>query len=183
MTEKTQNNTNLDIPESVNKKTEYAAYILWNALPPMMRHPKPVNGVKMSVREFAEHMSIHDEEIIDLLEIKTKTAFAERFNVERGTLCDWDKLIAQRDQLSDIRLWAGKLARNVTLATYNHAIRKGNPGTLKLFYQVINSWVEKTEVHTPPLEVSPESQKQVDAAVSNYLNKHKSKIKKTDDSE
>lgn len=125
----------------------FATYALWKSLPiPILKN--------MTREQITDKMGIDDEIILDLIEIPTQKVFAERYNLHHDTLSDWNNKIRIRDPLFEAKGWARGLAKNMVLSMYNHAIRKGNPLLMKLFFQVANDWQEKSTVEHDYLGVT-----------------------------
>ena len=91
-------------------------------------------------------MGIDDEMIISLMDIKTQGAFAKQYGVDEDTLTNWNKKLAQEDGMDDLRMWAKKMSKNVALALYNNAIRKGYAPEVKLWFQLVEQWEEKAKL-------------------------------------
>lgn len=126
----------------------FETYVAWRSIPALLKNP-PVDrksGTRLSVEEFCEQMGIDDEQTIDLAKIRSGTQFCERFSVSRNTLTRWDKDMKGRDTLADLREWSLKLSKNVIMALYNKAIRKGDAFEVKIWFQLINQWNEKQVV-------------------------------------
>jgi hypothetical protein len=117
-------------------------------LPSIFRYPPKdkKTGIAPSSRDFCEMIGVDDEQILDLLEIKTQGQFAERFDVSKDTLSIWNKTLGVRDSLDDIRKWARSLSKNVVSSLYNTAVRKGSSFEVKLFMQLVEGWEEKQKV-------------------------------------
>lgn len=123
-----------------NKPKEYELYVIWKSLPPMM-----INPSKGTVDEVMEKLGIDSPLLLELANIKTMTAFAEKYDVNRRTLWHWNTLIAKRDTLGDIRVWAKMLTKSVVLSMYNNAIMKGGTSfkDRENFLKVIEKWSDK----------------------------------------
>lgn len=126
----------------------YEAYCLWKSLPSFFRFPPKDKrtGNQPSPREYAAIMGIDDPRILELVDIRTQGEFAERHGVHPETLTRWNKTMAVRQSLQDIRVWGRQLTKNVLLSLYNNAIRKGQALEVKLFMQLIEQWEEKLQV-------------------------------------
>lgn len=125
----------------------YETYCLWKSLPALFKYP-PVDkaGSRPAPREFAEQMGIDDENILSLVDIKTQTQFAERFDVSPDTLTDWNKTLKVRNTSDDLRGWAKHLTKNVMLSLYNTCVRRGWAIDAKLWLQYVEQWQEKSQV-------------------------------------
>ena len=128
-------------------KDVYELYCLWKSLPAFLKYPpKDKSGFQPTSRMFAENLGIDYEMVLLLLDIKTQTEFAERYSVSKDTLSDWNKTFGVRQSLQDIKTWAKRLSKNVLMALYNTAIRKGQAMEVKLFFQLIEGWEEKQKM-------------------------------------
>lgn len=127
----------------VYKEREFEMYCLWKSLPPMIISPN-----KGTVDEVLKNLSIDDEIITELARIKTQTDFSKMYNVEKSTLTEWNKKINKRDTLSDIRVWAKRLSKNVVLSMYNNAMKSDTKGykDRENFLKVIEGWSDKLDV-------------------------------------
>lgn len=132
----------------LRKEPEFELYRIWKSMPMVFRFPPKDRLTKQSppVRDFATQMGIDDPVILDLMEIKTQTQFAEQFKVSPDTLTDWNKRLEESDGMEDIRTWAKKMSKNVALALYNNAIRKGYAPEVKLWFQLVEQWEEKAKL-------------------------------------
>lgn len=137
------NNANL-IPV---KEKEYELYSAWRSLPAFFKNPpKNKDGSALSPREFCMTLGIDDEEIFALAEIPNQKAFAERHGLDVTTLVRWNKELNKTTGLDELRVWAKGLSKNVLMALYNTAIRKGFAIEAKLWFQLVESWEEKQKV-------------------------------------
>jgi hypothetical protein len=135
-------------PEII-KEEEFRKYVLWKSLPYPFKHPpKSINGNRPTPLEFAVSMGLDDDEILELIQIPTQQAFAERFGVSEEVTTDWNKKIAKRDMLGDIREWALKLSKNVLTAMYNNALSTKNLNADKDRVNFLKycGWSEKSEI-------------------------------------
>lgn len=138
------------------KVYEYNKYKVWKAIPSLLRFP-PMDKItkqRPNPRDFAISMGIEDEETLELIDIPTQKAFAERFNLSEDTLVDWNKTAGLQSSMEQVRNWATHLTKNVVLALYNNAIRKGNQMEVKLWLQVVEGWEEKQKVEHEYLGVA-----------------------------
>lgn len=130
------------------KVYEYNKYKVWKAIPSLLRNPPmdKITRTRPDPREFAIAMGIEDEETLELIDIPTQKAFAVRFGLSEDTLVDWNKTAGLQNTMEQVRAWATHLTKNVVLALYNNAIRKGNMMEVKLWLQVVEGWEEKQKV-------------------------------------
>lgn len=114
----------------------------------MLRFP-PVNkdsGESPTPRQFAMSMGIEDEDLLDLLEIKTQNDFADRFKVSKDTLSLWNKKLDRMDTSGDLRRLSQRLTKNLMFALYQHTYRKGNPLNFKLWLEFVERWEPKLQL-------------------------------------
>lgn len=124
-------------------KELFELYALWKSLPiPILK--------QMSEADLRGKMGFDDDQIIDLVKIHYQKDFAMRYGLDEATMVDWNKKLLDRNPLFEAKGWARNLAKNMMLSMYNHAIRKGNPQLMKLFFQVANDWEEKSQVQMIP---------------------------------
>ena len=114
---------------SVYRQREYQTYLLWKSLPTYLRgKPEPI----------LRKAGIDDEEILELLQIKTQTAFAERFAIkDLGTLTDWNKRIEHEGLLLGIYIWTRRLSPNVIFALYQRASTQGRAQDVKAWFELV----------------------------------------------
>lgn len=139
----------IQIDSNFDKDEIFQIYVLWKSIPYLVKNPpQQKNGVQPSAVEFAKQMGIDDEELLKLVDIKDGKTFSEIYNVHQTTLVRWGKYIKERgyDDLADMRRWAKGLSNNLLMSLYNHAMKKGNPLTIKLWFQLVNQWEEKAQV-------------------------------------
>lgn len=138
------------------KEYEFNKYKVWRAIPSLLRNPPmdKISRTRPEPRDFAIAMGIEDEETLELVDIPTQKAFGERFNVHPDTLTDWNRTVAVVSSMEQVRNWATHLTKNVVLALYNNAIRKGNMLEVKLWLQVVEGWEEKQKVEHEYLGVA-----------------------------
>lgn len=136
---------NLDI----QKQTEFELFTVWLSLPPLMkRPPAQKGGIVPEARAFAESMGIDDEIILDLVELKTQKDFANRYLVDEATLVRWKNKIKTQGLIgiTAMQNWAQTMSANVLMSIYQHAMKKGNPLTAKLWFQLVDNWKENVKV-------------------------------------
>ena len=113
--------TSIDSPKDnvandVHLTREYEIYAVWKQLPPMLKGTTP--------RDLEEKYFMDDEDLIQLLQIRTQTAFAEKFNLNPATLYRWNLRLKDRDIFKDIRAWSTPLTKNVVMSTYRASVMK-----------------------------------------------------------
>lgn len=130
------------------KEAEYEKYCLWKRLPLAFKAPPKdkTTGMRPTPAEFCEVMGIQDSLILELVELKTQKAFAEKYGVSEDTLSLWNKTLGVRSALQDIRKWATHMTQGILLSMGNKALRKGDWPEVKLWLQTIEGWEEKQRV-------------------------------------
>ena len=125
----------------------FELYALWRSLPiPILR--------TMTPEQIYQRLAIDDPQVLELTQIHTQADFGEKYKLDKNTLTDWNKKIRALDPLHEAKGWARNLAKNVVMSLYNHAIRKGNPLNMKLFFQVVNDWEETSKIKQTPGNVT-----------------------------
>ncbi len=117
---------------------EFEFYVIWKALPPILRGKSP---------EELKKFGIEDEFIIELLQIKNQKEFAKRFDIrEEKTLSNWNKKIEKNNLISQhIPKWAKKLTPNVISALYRTIMKTGRAPEVIAWMKIVEGWTEKTE--------------------------------------
>lgn len=98
-------------PRGVYKQKEFDRYVVWRSLPPAF---KGISAHQIQKMGFTE------EEIIELMQIKTQKQFAEHFGIrDQGTLTDWNKKIKAENLLfPHTQQWARELTSNIAARFY-----------------------------------------------------------------
>lgn len=126
---------NQEMPKNANKsgvyKTQdFESYAMWKALPSFLRGQP---------RQALEKLGLDEEITLSLLEIKTQTEFAKRFNIkDLATLTDWNKRLEREGLIPRMHAWARKLTPNVIWALYRSASKSGKAAE-------VNAWLEIVE--------------------------------------
>lgn len=140
----TQTKSNLPVLE--RNEELFETYALWRSLPiPILK--------QMTVDQIKDKMGFDDDDILELVAIHSQKEFANKYDLNEGTLVLWNKILRERDPLFEAKGWARGLAKNVVLSMYNHAIRKGNPLLMKLFFQIVNDWEESSKIKFAPGDI------------------------------
>ena len=124
------------------KQKLFKIYQLWLSLPPIL------------LGEDADKLrkqGIASEQLLKLLSVTTKTQFRDVFFDESDgsklsweTIAKWDRKIEEEPALlSDRMKWAKELTSNVLYSLYRQAMLEGDAARVKLFMQLVESWVEK----------------------------------------
>jgi len=139
------NNENIDL----QKEVEFELFALWLSIPPLLKNPpKQKDGSVPSGRAMAISMGIDDEGVLDLCELKTNLDFSARYDVHINTLTTWKKKIKEKGAtgLPMMQNWAQTMSSNLLMSLYQHAMKKGNPLTIKLWFQLVDNWKENIKV-------------------------------------
>lgn len=133
----------------IQKEVEFELFALWISIPPLLKNPpKQKDGSTPDGRAMAMSMGIDDQGILDLCELKTNLDFSERYNVHINTLTVWKKKIKEKSAsgLPMMQNWAQTMSSNLLMSLYQHAMKKGNPLTIKLWFQLVDNWKENIQV-------------------------------------
>ena len=86
------------------------------------------------------------EEMIQLLQIRTQKDFTSRFKVGHTTLAKWnDKIEKEGLDREIIGQSAHELTKNVVFALYRKAMSEGNAPEVKLWFQLFEGYVDRPE--------------------------------------
>lgn len=136
-----------DVLEDLEKPEVFEAYVMWKSLPSVLRYPPhDKKGNPQTPKEFAEKIGIDDDTALEMINLRTKEDFAARYGVHVSTLTRWNRRIAKRDVLGDIRAWAQPLNRNVALSLYEKAMKGGLPEHYALWFKLVSGWSEKIRI-------------------------------------
>ena len=117
--------------QGVYKTQDFESYAMWKAMPSILRGQP---------RQVLEKVGIDDEVAIGLLEIKTQTEFAKRFDIkDLSTLTDWNKKIEKEGLVPGINAWARKLTPNVLMALYKTITKSGKAAEVKAWYEIVEN--------------------------------------------
>lgn len=112
----------------------FKLYRIWLSLPAQLRG--------RTSRELAA-LGITDEQIHELMVIKSQSEFAKRFKVARKTLYRWSQVPLSDDEVAlDWRQWAKRLSRNVYWSLYEKAVEEGDAQRVKLWAQLVGDFPE-----------------------------------------
>lgn len=120
-------------------KMKFELYRIWKSLPVIMLN-------KMRREDYLTTLGIDDPVIMELAQIKSQVEFASIHDMEPATLTAWNKKILELDPLIEAKNWARPLVKNMLMALYMHAIKKGDAQLIKLYLQVVNDFNEKSTV-------------------------------------
>jgi hypothetical protein len=115
--------------QGVYKTQDFESYAMWKAMPSVLRGQP---------RQVLEKFGIEDDVAISLLEIKTQTEFAKRFDIkDLATLTDWNRKIEKEGIIQRLNAWARKLTPNVLMALYKATIKDGKASEVKTWYEIV----------------------------------------------
>jgi hypothetical protein len=105
-----------DFSKDPYKAQVYTTYAFWKSLPSFL---------KGQPRVALEKFGIEEEAIFELLALKTQLEFSKKYEVDVGTLTDWNKQLEKDGLAKDLNAWARKLTPNVIFALYKNIIKNG----------------------------------------------------------
>ena len=108
----------------IQKTNEFRMFFVWRSLPAIMRG---ISEAQLRAR------GISDEEVIKIASIKTKTQFAQEYDLDPHTLSNWEKKIEETDIDRKNQEWGVDLVRNVLMVVYNEVVESKNMGAASLF--------------------------------------------------
>lgn len=112
------------------KKSAFDSYVLWKSLPSFL---------KGQPRVALEKFGINEEAAFDLLTIKSQAEFSKRYNIDAGTLTDWNKRLEKNGLTKDINAWARKLTPNVVFSLYKNITKNGRAQEVRAWYELIEN--------------------------------------------
>jgi hypothetical protein len=119
-----------DFSKDPYKQKEYQTYALWKSLPSFL---------KGRPRAHLEKFGIDEEITFDLLKIKNQAQFSKEYNVDVGTLTDWNKRIEDDPSLKSLNSWARKLTPNVVFSLYKNITKHGRAQEVRAWYECIEN--------------------------------------------
>jgi hypothetical protein len=119
-----------DFSKEPYKKQTYETYVLWKSLPSFL---------KGQPRRSLEKFGIEEESMFELLEIKTQLDFSKKYEIDTGTLSDWNKRLEKDGLIKDINSWARKLTPNVIFALYKNVIKNGRAHEVRAWFEIIEN--------------------------------------------
>lgn len=119
------------------KRETYELYKAWRMLPKVWKGSTP--------EQLESSLGIDDPEMQELLGMRTQGEFAKRFNINMGTLSDWNARMEEEglDHLDEIRKWSNKLTKNVVSAHYKKLVTRFDPVSCDIWYKTIAGFNEK----------------------------------------
>ena len=121
-----------------NKPREYRMFLLWRSLPLAMRK---------GGSQYLEELGIEDEDMHELVNIRTQGQFAHAFGVDQSTISQWkNEPVPLEYQDMDWRVWAKKLASEVLQKLWEGIEEHKDPASIKLYMQLIGEYTETSKV-------------------------------------
>lgn len=112
------------------KKQVYETYALWKSLPSFL---------KGQPRVALEKFGIEEEAVFDLLLIKTQLDFSKKYEIDVGTLTDWNKRLEKDGLSKNLNAWARKLTPNVIFALYKNIIKSGRAHEVHAWFEIVEN--------------------------------------------
>ena len=117
-----------DFSKDPYKKQVYETYALWKSLPSFL---------KGQPRVALEKFGIEEEAVFELLSMKTQLEFSKKYEVDVGTLTDWNKRLEKDVLTKDLNAWARKLTPNVIFALYKNIIKNGRAHEVRAWFEIV----------------------------------------------
>lgn len=121
-----------------NKPKEYRLYLIWRSLP---------LEFTQAGKQHLLDMGVDDEELLELVEIKTQLDFAKKYELSKDTLSLWNKA-KPPVEYSDIdwRVWARHLTRRVVQFLFEGIKKDMDANRIKLWMQMVDGFVEESKI-------------------------------------
>lgn len=119
-----------DFSKDPYKKQVYETYALWKSLPSFL---------KGQPRVALEKFGIEEELVFELLAIKTQLDFSKKYEVDVGTLTDWNKRLEKDGLSKNLNAWARKLTPNVIFALYKNIIKSGRAHEVRVWFEIVEN--------------------------------------------
>src|SRR3989344_842998 len=117
-----------DFSKDPYKKQVYGTYALWKSLPSFL---------KGQPRVALEKFGIEEETMFELLSIKTQLDFSNKYDVDTGTLTDWNKRLEKDGLTNDLNAWARTLTPNVIFALYKNIIKSVRAHEVRAWFEIV----------------------------------------------
>jgi len=117
-----------DFSKRPYKNQTYETYALWKSLPSFL---------KGQPRAHLEKFGIDEEITFELLKTKNQAQFSKEYNIDVGTLTDWNKRLEKDGSTRDLNSWARKLTPNVVFALYKNITKNGRAQEVRAWYELI----------------------------------------------
>lgn len=119
-----------DFSKDPYKKQVYETYALWKSLPSFL---------KGQPRVALEKFGIEEEAVFELLLIKTQLDFSKKYEIDVGTLTDWNKRLEKDGLGKNLNAWARKLTPNVIFALYKNIIKSGRAHEVRAWFEIVEN--------------------------------------------
>jgi hypothetical protein len=117
--------------QGVRKTQDFESYAMWKAMPSFLRGQS---------RQALERLGLDEDITLSLLEIRTQTEFAKRFDIkDLATLTDWNKRLEQEGLIPRMHAWARRLTPNVIWALYRTASKQGKAADVKAWMEIVEN--------------------------------------------
>lgn len=127
------------------KDKTFELYVMWCSLPPIFKGKGEAE---------LRRLGFETPEMMDLVMIATQEEFRKKFTVGKNTLTRWNKKIAQENLVyPGTKDLMKKLWPNAVGAFYLRLLEHGDAQRMRLFAQLGEDWVEKTDVRFDPSAV------------------------------
>jgi hypothetical protein len=102
-----------------DREQDFILYVIWKSL------PRDIDN------KLFEQLGVSDETILELSQIKTQKQFAEQYDLDTGTLTDWNKHIREGNidpelKQLDWRYWAKQATPSVVSAVLRNLRKHGD---------------------------------------------------------
>ena len=123
------------------KAMEFEKFRVWMALPHIFRGSDEL---------MLDRLGIQDVEVRELLGIKTKVAFGEKFKVSPGTMTIWKNEILAKDYLyQDTKKWVKSVMSNVIGSVYKKSLVEGDANRGKFLATYAGQYIEESKNNNP----------------------------------
>lgn len=119
-----------DFSKDPYKKQVYETYALWKSLPSFLKGQPRVVLAKFGIEE---------EAVFELLSIKTQLDFSKKYEVDAGTLTDWNKRLEKDGLSKNLNAWARKLTPNIIFALYKNIIKSGRAHEVRAWFEIVEN--------------------------------------------
>lgn len=141
------------------KPREYELYKLWKSLPAILKHSTEDELRVAGLAGYKEKSGLTDEDdwqMKELLNIRSQTDFAKKYNLSVNTLSRWNYRIEEdNDAIEMMGIWTRKLIPNIVMAMYRHAQIKGSPELIRYLFQMSYGYNFKDSQVDDPQKANP----------------------------
>ncbi len=130
------------------KGKEFEAYLLWKSLPVMWRGLAEEELIKLG---------IGDDDVVELLEIKTQKEFGKKFKVSVKAMWEWNERIRSEDALVDeTKKWARQMMGNIIGAVYKKQQIEGDAPRSKFLAEFAESFKTTIDMRSDDIKEQTE---------------------------